>query len=97
MHIITKSRLTEFWRKHPDAESSLRAWFSVAKKARWASIADVRAVYPKADRIGNLTVFDISGNKYRLIVEIAYQLGRIYIRHVLTHSEYDRGRWKREK
>jgi len=94
MHVITRSRLRVFWRQHPDAETPLRAWFQVARNARWGSIADVRKVYPMADQVAGFTVFNVGGNKYRLIVEIAFKLGRIYIRHVLTHREYDRGRWK---
>ena len=80
---------------HPDAERPLRAWFSIAKQSRWANIADVRRSHPKADKVGRFTVFDIGGNKYRLIVEISYKVGRIYIRQVLTHTEYDRHRWNR--
>ena len=95
MHIITKSRLREFWMAHPDAETPLRAWHFIAKRARWASIADIRKSHPKADKVGKFTVFNIGGNKYRLIVEISFKVGRIYIRHVLTHAEYDRHRWKR--
>ncbi len=94
MHIITKSRLKDFWKTHPRAETPLRAWLTMARQARWVSIAGVRRVHPKADKVGSLTVFDIGGNKYRLIVNIDYKMGRIYIRHVLTHAEYNRGRWK---
>ena len=94
MHIITRSRLIEFWKKHPDSETPLRAWFGIAKHARWSNIADVRRLHPEADKVGKFTVFNIGGNKYRLIVEIAFKLGRIYIRNVLTHAKYDRGRWK---
>jgi len=55
---------------------------------------DVRRVYPSADAVGRFTVFNIKGNAYRLITEINYQTGRIFLRHVLTHAEYGRGGWK---
>ncbi|MFZ0537849.1 MAG: type II toxin-antitoxin system HigB family toxin, partial [Candidatus Sulfotelmatobacter sp.] len=66
-----------------------------AKKAEWKKLMDVRKTFSSADAVGKRTVFNIKGNEYRLIAEINYPFGRIYIRHVLTHAEYDRGGWKR--
>jgi mRNA interferase HigB len=66
----------------------------VARRARWNSFADVRSVYRSADQVGKFTVFNIGGNKYRLIVVIHYNRARVYIRHVLRHEEYDTGAWK---
>ncbi len=88
-------RLREFWTKHRDSETPLRAWFRVARKASWESLVDVRKVYPSADDVNGLTVFNIGGNKYRLIVTIQHKKGRIFIRHVLTHAEYDKEGWKK--
>lgn len=94
MHVISEKILRDFWADHPDAESPLRAWIRMAEHAKWTCFADVREVYPHADQVGHLTVFNIGGNKYRLVVAIHYNRGRIYIRHVLTHADYDRGQWK---
>ncbi len=94
MHMISRKKLRQFWELHPDAENPLRSWFKSTKAAYWQSFADVRAVYAKADQVGNLTVFNIGGNKYRLIAAIHYNRAKVYVRHVLTHAEYDRGQWK---
>jgi mRNA interferase HigB len=94
MHIISEKKLREFWEKRPDAEEPLRAWIRVTRRAGWKSFAEVRSVYARADLVGPLVVFNIGGNKYRLIAAIHFNRGKVYIRHVLTHAEYDRGGWK---
>ena len=94
MHILSLSRLREFWARHPDAEASLRSWYRVVKQARWQRFTDVRAHYGSVDQVGKFTVFNIAGNKYRLITVIHFNTGRVYVRRVLTHAEYDRGTWK---
>ena len=96
VHVITRRALKEFAAIHKGAEKPLDSWYSVAKKAHWHSIADVRVNYPHADAVGRCTVFNIGGNKYRLIVKIEYKLQTIYIKHVLTHVEYDKEEWKRD-
>ncbi len=95
MHIVSIKRLREFWTKHRNSETLLRAWYGVATKAQWKSLVDVRKTYSHADQVGGLTVFNIGGNRYRLVVTIRYTKGQIFIRHVLTHEEYDRDDWKR--
>ncbi len=94
MHVISKRSLKQFWEMHPDAESPLRAWYQAARRERWRGFADVRARFPHADRVGPWTVFNIGGNKYRLICAIHFNRSRIFVRHVLTHKEYDLGKWK---
>jgi mRNA interferase HigB len=94
MHVISRKKLREAVEQHADLESPLDAWFRIAKKAQWGSLAEVRMTFSSADAVGRWTVFNIKGNQYRLITEINYVFGRIYIRHVLTHAEYDRGGWK---
>jgi mRNA interferase HigB len=96
MHVISKERLREFWAEHPRAKSSLECWHQVAKHAEWKSFSDVRATFNTADAVGKLVVFNIGGNNYRLIAVIHYDRGKVYIRHVLTHAEYDEGKWKDE-
>jgi mRNA interferase HigB len=94
VHVISRKKLKEAAATHADLESPLDTWFRAAKRAQWRSLADVRKTYPHADAVEGYTVFNIKGNAYRLIVTINYQTGRIFIRHVLTHEEYTRGRWK---
>jgi len=94
MHVISRRKLKEAASRHGDMEGSLDAWFRIAKKALWRNLAEVRKTFSSADAVGRWTVFNIKGNQYRLIAEINYVFGRIYIRQVLTHAEYDRGGWK---
>ena len=94
MHVISRKKLLEAARTHGDIGESLDAWYRVAKKAEWKNLMDVRRVFPTSDAVGRFTVFNIKGNAYRLITEINYQTGRIFLRHVLTHAEYSKGRWK---
>lgn len=94
MHVISKVKLREFWVQHADSEDALNDWYKFASKAEWSNLLDVQQRYPKAEAVGNFTVFDIKGNNYRLIVDIRYSNQTIFIRYILTHAEYDRERWK---
>src|SRR5689334_22031569 len=99
MHIISRKKLLEAAERFRDADVQLDAWFRTAKSARWKNLTEVRRVYSHADgvKVGDvvLTVFNISGNKYRLITEIFYTDQTILVRHVLTHDEYDEEDWKK--
>lgn len=95
MHVITKARLIEFWEKHPDAKNSLDGWYRLVRKGAFTDFNNLRATFPSADLVGVFTVFNIGGNKYRLIAAVHYNRGKVYIREVLTYAEYDRGDWKR--
>jgi mRNA interferase HigB len=86
--------LIEFARKHPDARVPLNNWYAIVSKTNYASFAGLRITFPSADQVGKFTVFNIAGNKYRLIVAIHYNRKKVYIRHVLTHAEYSRGDWR---
>ena len=94
MHILSKKALRIFWNKHSKARPPLEAWYQVAKHADWENFADLRAVFPAADLVGEFVVFNIGGTKYRLIAAIHFNTGKVFIRHVLTHPEYDEGKWK---
>ena len=94
MHVISEKKLREFWEQWPEAESPLRAWHRAAERATWGCFADVREVYPHADQVGRCTVFNIAGNKFRLVVVTHFDRGKVYVRHVMTHEEYDRGLWE---
>ncbi len=94
MNVISYKRIRQFSSIHRDAEVSLRAWFTTARKANWQNLAEVRRVYPSADLVGRYTVFNIKGNKYRLIARILYRSQTVFIVGVMTHEEYDLGKWK---
>jgi mRNA interferase HigB len=94
MHVISRKKLKEAVARHGDLEGPLDAWFRITKRTQWRNLTEVRKVFASADAVDKWTVFNIKGNQYRLITEINYAFGRIYIRHVLTHAEYDRGGWK---
>lgn len=96
MRVISPKMLREFWDDHPDARRPLTNWRRVTVKAEWKTFDDVRRSFATADRYKQFTIFDIGGNKYRLIAAIHYNTGLVYIRHVLTHAQYTRGRWKKE-
>ena len=94
MNVISFKRLCEFASSHKDAASPLRAWYTVARNASWQNLAEVKKVYPATDLVGRYTVFNIRGNKYRLIARIVYRSQTVFIIAVLTHEEYDLGKWK---
>lgn len=94
MHVITRKRLNEFVAKHPDAHSPLAHWYKEIKQREFVTFADLREVFPYADQVGKLTVFNIGGNKFRLVAAVHYNRRRVYIRAILMHHEYSRGKWK---
>jgi mRNA interferase HigB len=94
VHVISRKRLLEAAVRHTDLAVPLDAWYRIAKKSEWKSLAEMRRTFPSADAVGKYTVFNIKGNTYRLIVQINYRSGRLFVRHVLTHTEYDKGEWK---
>lgn len=95
MHIISRRRLREFWEQHPDSATSLQRWYRIISRTDFAGIQDLRRVFPSADPVGRLVVFNIGGNKYRLVASVHFNRQKLYVRHILTHSEYDRGDWKK--
>ncbi len=94
MHIITRKRLNTFAERHPDTKTALQHWYRLMKSEHFRSFAQLRKTFPDADRVDRLTVFNIGGGKARLIAAIHYNRQKVYIREVLTHDEYDRGKWK---
>lgn len=94
MHIITRRRLNEFAEMRRDAKPALQHWYRLAKSGEFRSFTELREVFSSADKVGKLTVFNIGGNKVRLITAIHYNRKTIYIRAILTHQEYDEGKWK---
>ena len=84
----------EFARIHPDARAPLNAWFTIVRKTDYTSFADLRMTFPSVDQVDRFTVFNIGGNKFRLIATIHYNRKKLYIRYVLTHTEYARSAWR---
>ncbi len=97
--MISLQPLREFWERHPDAEAPLRLWYKTACSADWNSLQEVRQTYPHADGVraaagSALTVFNVGGNKYRLVARIRYEYKLINVRAVLAHADYDEDAWK---
>jgi len=91
VQVIARRTLRLFWDKHPLAETPLRAWFAIASAADWIGPAGIRAQFRSADFVGdNRVIFDIGGNKYRLVAHVAYPFRRVLIKFVGTHAEYDK-------
>jgi len=92
MQVIARRTLVEFWERHPQAQRPIRVWFAVVSKARWKGPADVKAQFgATVDFVGdNRLIFDLGGNKYRLVVHASYAYGRVLIKFIGTHADYDR-------
>ena len=99
MHVISKKRLREFWDEHASAEVALRRWYKVVSHARWEQWSDVKATFSSADQVKvasgtPMVVFNVGGNNYRVVTRALFEFGRVYIKRVMTHAEYGKGRWK---
>ncbi|MCC5604986.1 type II toxin-antitoxin system HigB family toxin [Nostoc favosum] len=94
MHVISRKALRQFWEKYLDSETALIRWFKLMNSANFQTFEELRSVFPSADLVGDLIVFNIGGNKYRLITSIHFNRQKVYIRDILTHSEYDKDQWK---
>jgi mRNA interferase HigB len=94
MNVISFKRIRAFSSEYPDAEVSLRAWYTTVKKSNWQNHAELKRVYPSADGVGRYTVFNIRGNNYRLISRVVYRSQTVFIVAIMTHEEYEMGNWK---
>jgi mRNA interferase HigB len=99
MWIITKRRLRQYWTRHPDAKNWLENWYKVTCSAQWRSLEDVRKLFPHTDsvKVGSgksVTVFNVCGNKHRMIAAIHYNTGKLFVLGLMTHAEYSRNQWK---
>lgn len=91
MQIIAKKALKDFWARHNQAEAPLTAWYLAVSKADWTGPQDIRVMFGTADFVGdNRVIFDIGGNKYRLVVHVSYRFRRVLIKFVGAHKEYDK-------
>jgi len=98
MNVISRPAIRRAIERHHDAENWLENWWDTAKSRQWESLHDVRVDYPSADQVGDLLIFNASGNRYRLIVGVVYANewagGTLFVKYFLTHAEYDKNRWK---
>jgi mRNA interferase HigB len=95
VRIIGQKVIEKFQRKHANARPPLDSWNRVVSSRDWNSFVELRQVFPSADRVGPYFVFNVGGNKYRLIASVNLTTKTLLVRHVLTHQEYDRGGWKK--
>jgi mRNA interferase HigB len=100
MRVISKARLREFWERagQQDAEGPLRAWHTHVnhRSVAWQSWAEVKADFGSASLVGNCVVFNIGGNKYRLVTRILYGSQKVFVLKTMTHAEYDKDKWKED-
>lgn len=94
LRVISRKALLDAAKKHSDLETSLEVWYRAARKSTWTCLNDIRNTWRGTDTVDGLTVFNIKGNNYRLIVRINYKSQIIFIKNVLTHAEYDKNGWK---
>jgi mRNA interferase HigB len=94
MHVFTEKPIREAKEKWPRAANALEQWYRLAKGSNPGDFAAMKSIFPATDKVGEFHVFDIGGNKLRLIAFVRYRSQKLYIKHVLDHSEYDRGKWK---
>lgn len=99
MHIISRSTLRSYVQEHVDAKDWLEAWWNCASKRKWENLHAVRLDYPSADHVGCCLVFNVKGNKYRLVARVTYAnqwtKGTLLIKRFMTHAEYDKDDWKK--
>jgi mRNA interferase HigB len=96
MHLIAISRLREAADKFTDIGIQIEDWNEIVKVASWQNLTEVQQTYSSAEAVGNFTVFNIKGNRYRLIVSINYSRQLVYFKYLLTHAEYDKDNWKND-
>jgi mRNA interferase HigB len=94
VRVISRKAIREYGKLHADSVPSLSNWFRIARKAGWRTFAELRADFGSADQVGRRTVFNIAGNKYRLIARVNYRSQRVFVLSIMKHAEYVKGEWK---
>ncbi|PKY10402.1 hypothetical protein B1757_09900 [Acidithiobacillus marinus] len=94
MHIISRTKILQAQRDFTDCSGALEQWYRLTKRVQWQNFAEVKACFPAVDKVGDKYVFDVGGNKLRLIAAIHFNTGKVFVRAVMTHKAYDRGDWK---
>ena len=94
MHVISLRALKDFWARYPPSQGPLSTWHEMMERLEFDNFVELRRVFSSADLVGGKIVFNIGGNKYRLITTIHFNRHKVFVRDVLTHAEYDKGAWK---
>jgi mRNA interferase HigB len=95
VHVISHKRIREASKAHPEWASSLNSWYKLTKKAKWNNFVELKKTFSRASVVGDFTVFDIAGNKARLIALVFYAAKKVFVRDILSHAEYDKGGWQK--
>lgn len=95
MWVISNKALMDFAALHPDASGALQAWRKLLEAAGVANFGELRALMNSVDKVGDFVVFDVGGNKYRIVAAVHFNRGLLFVRHVFTHAQYDR--WSRQR
>jgi mRNA interferase HigB len=93
VNVVSRRGLLEMAARHAGTLEPLLAWFRLARKARWRGLQEVRNDLPSADQVGDVLIFNIKGNHYRLMTRVNYTGQRVFVKALLTHGEYDRKEW----
>lgn len=97
MHVITRARIAAAQVRFPECAAALDYWYRAMKRSRFGNFAELRAAFGSVDKVGPLYVFDVGGNKLRLIAALHFNTGTVFVRQVLSHAEYDREQWKQRE
>lgn len=97
MHVVSHARIVAAQAQFPDCAVALDYWYRAMKRGRLATFAELRTAFGSVDKVGPVFVFNVGGNKVRLIAAVHFNVGKVFVRHVLSHAEYDRGTWKRRE
>jgi mRNA interferase HigB len=97
MHIITHARILVAQQRLPGSARALDLWYRLMKRGSYRTFAELKAVFGSVDKVGNVYVFDIGGNKVRVVAAIHFNRAKVFVRHVLSHADYDRGDWKERR
>jgi len=95
VHVISRKKILDFITQYPASKPSLESWFKILSKSEYKNFSDLKRTFPSADQVSNLTIFNIAGNKFRLIAAIHYNRDTLYIRQILTHVEYAKNKWRK--
>lgn len=96
MHLISAGKLKQAASQYPDVATIIKAFCKTITQAKWQNLIEVQRIYRDAEAVENFTVFNLKGNKYRLILDIDYEEQVAYFKYFLTHAEYDKGKWKND-
>jgi mRNA interferase HigB len=95
VHVVSQKRIREAVARLPQYESALLSWYRLVKMGSFDNYAALRNTFPGVDKVGKVFVFNVAGNHLRIIAAVHFNRSKVYIRDILTHSEYDEQKWKR--